>query len=88
MRLKEKKLLKKFAATLKKLSAQGAKKVDYDYGMPMWLVFDQITSKITCSQTGHSVSFFIRQNIIFTHNARARKLSKLPARRKKPKSLD
>ena len=29
MRLKEKKLLKKFAATLKKLSAQGAKKVEY-----------------------------------------------------------
>ena len=29
MRLKEKKLLKKFAATLKKFSAQGAKKVEY-----------------------------------------------------------
>ena len=29
MRLKEKKLLQKFAATLKKLSAQGAKKVKY-----------------------------------------------------------
>ena len=29
MRLKEKKLLQKFAATLKKFSAQGAKKVEY-----------------------------------------------------------
>ena len=29
MRLKEKNLLKKFAATLKKFSAQGAKKVEY-----------------------------------------------------------
>ena len=29
MRLKEKKLLKKFAAALKKFSAQGAKKVEY-----------------------------------------------------------
>ena len=29
MRLKEKKLLQKFAATLKKFSAQGAKKVKY-----------------------------------------------------------
>ena len=29
MRLKEKKILKKFVATLKKFSAQGAKKVDY-----------------------------------------------------------
>ena len=29
MRLKEKKLLKKFAATLKKFSAQDAKKVEY-----------------------------------------------------------
>ena len=29
MHLKEKKLLKKFAATLKKFSAQGAKKVEY-----------------------------------------------------------
>ena len=29
MRLKEKKILKKFAAILKKFSAQGAKKVDY-----------------------------------------------------------
>ena len=29
MCLKEKKLLQKFAATLKKFSAQGAKKVDY-----------------------------------------------------------
>ena len=29
MRLKEKKILKKFAATLKKFSAQGAKKVEY-----------------------------------------------------------
>ena len=32
MRLKEKKLLQKFAATLKKFSAQGAKKVEY--GIP------------------------------------------------------
>ena len=29
MRLKEKKLLQKFAVTLKKFSAQGAKKVEY-----------------------------------------------------------
>ena len=29
MRLKEKNLLQKFAATLKKFSAQGAKKVEY-----------------------------------------------------------
>ena len=29
MRLKEKKILQKFAATLKKFSAQGAKKVEY-----------------------------------------------------------
>ena len=29
MRLKEKKLLQKFAATLKKFNAQGAKKVEY-----------------------------------------------------------
>ena len=29
MRLKEKKILQKFAAILKKFSAQGAKKVDY-----------------------------------------------------------
>ena len=29
MRLKEKKMLQRFAATLKKFSAQGAKKVDY-----------------------------------------------------------
>ena len=29
MHLKEKKLLQKFAATLKKFSAQGAKKVEY-----------------------------------------------------------
>ena len=29
MRLKEKKLLQKYAATLKKFSAQGAKKVEY-----------------------------------------------------------
>ena len=32
MRLKEKKILQKFAATLKKFSAQGAKKVDYGIG--------------------------------------------------------
>ena len=35
MRLKEKNLLQKFAATLKKLSAQGAKKVDY--GMHIYI---------------------------------------------------
>ena len=41
MRLKEKKLLKKFAATLKKFSAQGAKKVEY--GMPFLSHFRIVT---------------------------------------------
>ena len=35
MRLKEKKLLQKFAATLKKFSAQGAKKVEYGIRGPV-----------------------------------------------------
>ena len=45
MRLKEKNLLKKFAATLKKFSAQGAKKVEY--GILVVIVDVQIDRLLT-----------------------------------------
>ena len=56
MRLKEKNLLQKFAATLKKFSAQGAKKVEYGmstgiflgqiYGLVIDPCFSQIETEI------------------------------------------
>ena len=55
MRLKEKNLLKKFAATLKKFSAQGAKKVEY--GMVVQVGLDKCQFCLNECSTAVSFSF-------------------------------
>ena len=62
MRLKEKKYLKKFAAILKKFSAQGAKKVDY--GITRKIYFPSKQIKKFCLADRHACSAFPEKIII------------------------
>ena len=54
MRLKEKNLLQKFASTLKKFSAQGAKKVEY--GIPQILYIRSYPNPIMQKSSGKAIS--------------------------------
>ena len=52
MRLKEKNLLKKFAATLKKFSAQGAEKVEYG---SLLVILTLLVSEMKIAEFANSV---------------------------------
>ena len=84
MRLKEKKLLQTFAATLKKFSAQGAKKVEYGtstkHVSPYIVVY---LDKVFATATAFQKFIFIVKYCPFTSTFAARSFSSISDKQKK-----